>query len=144
MLLSGSFTKGPLYSNAEPTLFSRIGLFLTMWNKYAWISGVSCCETCPKLCEQKNSNSALRCSLNLDTVKALTFPTKGDTCFSVAVSSNGEYGIDKGLMFSYPIRFDGTHWKVVEGVELNSFCKEKIQVTEKELKDEREAVKDLV
>jgi malate dehydrogenase len=47
-------------------------------------------------------------------------------------------------MFSYPIRFDGTQWKVVEGVELNSFCKEKIQVTEKELKDEREAVKDLI
>jgi malate dehydrogenase len=90
------------------------------------------------------SSAASAANAVLDTVKALTFPTKGDTCFSVAVSSNGEYGIDKGLMFSYPIRFDGTHWKVVEGVELNSFCKEKIQVTEKELKDEREAVKDLV
>ena len=90
------------------------------------------------------SSAASAANAVLDTVKALTFPTKTDSCFSVAVSSNGEYGIDKGLMFSYPIRFDGTQWKVVEGVELNSFCKEKIQVTEKELKDEREAVKDLI
>ena len=90
------------------------------------------------------SSAASAANAVLDTVKALTFPTKADTCFSVAVSSNGEYGIDNGLMFSYPIRFDGTHWEVVEGVELNSFCREKIQVTEKELKDEREAVKDLI
>ncbi len=90
------------------------------------------------------SSAASAANAVLDTVKALTVPTKGETCFSVAVSSNGEYGIDQGLMFSYPIRYDGTQWKVVEGVELNSFSKEKIQVTEKELKDEREAVKDLV
>lgn len=90
------------------------------------------------------SSAASAANAVLDTVKALTFATKGDNWFSVAVTSNGEYGIDKGLMFSYPIRFDGTNWKIVEGLELNAFSKEKIQVTEKELKDERSAVEGLI
>ena len=90
------------------------------------------------------SSAASAANAAIDTVKALTFPTAPNTCFSVAVSSGGEYGIEKGLMFSYPIRFDGTNWKVVEGLSLDSFSKEKIQVTEKELKEEKSAVEAMI
>lgn len=90
------------------------------------------------------SSAASAANAVIDTVKALTFPTVGDNFFSVAVSSNGEYGIEKGLMFSYPIRYNGTDWKIVEGLELDPFSKEKIQVTEKELKDEKAAVEGLI
>jgi malate dehydrogenase len=47
-------------------------------------------------------------------------------------------------MFSYPVRSDGQSWKIVQGLELNSYAQEKIKVTEKELISEREAIKDMV
>jgi malate dehydrogenase len=62
---------------------------------------------------------------------------------SVAVCSQGHYGIEKGLMFSFPIRTDGSKWEVVEGVPSNEFSQEKIKATETELKEEKAAVKEL-
>lgn len=90
------------------------------------------------------SSAASAANAVVDTLKALTFPTKQDTVFSAAVSSNGEYGIAKDLMFSYPLKFDGNAWKVVEGLPLDAFSKEKIQVTENELLEERTAVEGLI
>lgn len=88
------------------------------------------------------SSAASAANAVIDTVKALTFAS--DKVFSVAVSSKGEYGIEKGLMFSYPIKFNGTEWKVVEGLEVDPFSREKIQLTEKELKEEKAAVEGLL
>ena len=47
-------------------------------------------------------------------------------------------------MFSYPIKYDGKNWKVVEGLEIDPFSKENIQITEKELKEEKAAVEGLL
>ena len=47
----------------------------------------------------------------------------------------GDYGIEKGLIFSYPIRTDGKKWEIVQGVPLNDFSKAKINATETELKE---------
>lgn len=90
------------------------------------------------------SSAASAANAVIGTLKALSTPTIGENVFSAAISSNGEYGIAKGLMFSYPLRFDGTDYKVVEGLTHSAFGKEKIQVTEKELLDERAAVEGLV
>ena len=58
------------------------------------------------------------------------------------VVSNGEYGVPKGLVFSYPCVSDGKgNLKVVEGVKLDAFGQQKFQTTLKELEEEREAVK---
>merc|ERR1712113_653651 len=52
---------------------------------------------------------------------------------SMAVCSNGEYGISPGLFFSYPIRCDNSQWRIIEGLpEFSAFSKEKIKATEKE------------
>jgi malate dehydrogenase len=89
------------------------------------------------------SSAASAANAALDTVKNLTQKTDADDWFSVAVASDGSYGIEKGLMFSYPVRSNGSDWEIVQGLELNEFSKGKIKETEDELKSELDAVKDL-
>ncbi|MFT5905816.1 MAG: malate dehydrogenase [Cryomorphaceae bacterium] len=81
----------------------------------------------------------------VDTVRSLTTPTPDGDWTSVAVCSRGEYGIDTGLIASMPIRTtDGKTWEVVEGVEINDFSRQKIDATVQELREEKEAVSDLL
>ncbi len=80
----------------------------------------------------------------VDTVRSLTNQTPDGDWTSVAVCSNGEYGIDAGLIASMPIRTDGNTWKVVEGVAVNDFSSEKIDASIQELREEKSAVADLL
>ncbi len=80
----------------------------------------------------------------IDTVKNLIKPAASGNCFSVAVCSDGSYGIEKGLIFGYPIQSDGNNWKIVPGFVHNDFAKEKIIKTEKELISEKEIIKALL
>jgi len=80
----------------------------------------------------------------VDTVRSLTTPTPKGDWTSVAVCSNGEYGIEAGLIASMPIRTDGKAWEVVEGVEINAFSREKIDASVQELLEEKSAVADLL
>jgi malate dehydrogenase len=90
------------------------------------------------------SSAASAANAVVDTVRALTTPTPAGTCFSVAVCSDGSYGIDKGLIFSFPIRSDGQKWSIIQGVSLNEFSKAKVLATETELKEERSLVSELL
>ena len=80
----------------------------------------------------------------MNTVYKLTHPTPAGDWFSVAVCSPGDYGIEKNLIFSYPIRTDGKKWEIVQNVPLNDFSKAKIAATENELKEEKSLVADLL
>ena len=62
---------------------------------------------------------------------------------SMAVSSNGWYGIDEGLMCSVPVRCPGGHYEVVEGLEVGDFAQSKLDITVGELREERDAVQKL-
>lgn len=86
------------------------------------------------------SSAASAANAVIDTVKNIIAPTPKGEFFSVAVSSDGSYGIDKGLMFSYPIRSNGKNWEVVQGIKHNVFALERIQATHEELRKEREDV----
>jgi malate dehydrogenase len=90
------------------------------------------------------SSAASAANAVVDTVRNLTTPTREGDWFSVAVCSDGSYGIEKGLMFSYPIRSDGSKWKIVQGVKLTDFSRERISATEKELKEEKALVSELL
>lgn len=90
------------------------------------------------------SSAASAANAVVDTVRNLTHGTKPGDCFSVAVCSDGSYGIEKGLMFSYPIRSNGKAWDIVADVPLNEFSKSKILATEKELKEEKALVAELL
>ena len=90
------------------------------------------------------SSAASAANAVVDTVYNLIHPTPEGEFFSVAVSSNGSYGVEEGLMFSYPVQSDGQNWKIVQGIEHDDFIQQKFQVTLDELKSEREAVQDLL
>jgi malate dehydrogenase len=91
------------------------------------------------------SSAASAANAALDTVKSLITPTPAGDWHSVAVYSDGSYGIEKGIIASMPIRTvsDGK-WEVVQGLPIDAFSQEKINATIAELKEERDAVKHLI
>ncbi|XP_076442750.1 malate dehydrogenase, cytoplasmic-like [Babylonia areolata] len=58
---------------------------------------------------------------------------------SMGVLSKGDYGIPEGLMYSFPVTIANKQWTVVPGLEINSFAREKMDLTAKELHEEKEA-----
>jgi malate dehydrogenase len=62
---------------------------------------------------------------------------------SMAVPSGGQYGVDEGLISSFPVRVSGGSYEIVEGLEVGEFAQSKIDITINELKGERDAVKGL-
>lgn len=62
---------------------------------------------------------------------------------SMAVPSSGQYGVEEGLISSFPVRVSGGEYEVVEGLEIGDFAQSKLDITVNELKEERDAVKGL-
>ncbi|MBP9674655.1 MAG: malate dehydrogenase [Bacteriovoracaceae bacterium] len=89
------------------------------------------------------SSAASAANAVVDSVRRLTSDTPVGEFFSVALSSQGHYGIEKDLIFSFPCRLEQGVVKVVEGLELNPFSREKIKITENELVAERKDVQAL-
>jgi malate dehydrogenase len=90
------------------------------------------------------SSAASAANAVVDTVRCLTTPTRAGEWFSVAVCSDGSYGTEKGLIFSYPIRSDGSKWEIVQGLKLAEFSRARITATENELKEEKSLVSELL
>ncbi|MBD3675911.1 MAG: malate dehydrogenase [Planctomycetaceae bacterium] len=90
------------------------------------------------------SSAASAANAIIDTVKNVTTPTPEGECFSAAVCSDGSYGVEEGLISSFPLTSDGNTWSIVQGIEHNEFGQEKLQATVDELKSERDVVKDLL
>ena len=84
-------------------------------------------------------------SAAVDTVRSLATQTPEGDWYSVAVCSDGSYGIEKGLICSFPVRTtkDGG-WEIVQGLPVDAFSREKIDATVNELKEERDAVSSLL
>jgi len=89
------------------------------------------------------SSAASAANAIVDTVVSLTTPTPVDELISVCVCSNGEYGTPAGILCSFPIRSNGSDWKIVEGIELNDYSKSMIQKSVDELTSERDTVKEI-
>jgi malate dehydrogenase len=62
---------------------------------------------------------------------------------SMGIPSDGSYGIDEGLIAGFPVTCSGGSYKVVEGLDFNDFSRSRLEATVTELRDEREAVKQL-
>jgi len=81
----------------------------------------------------------------LDHVRSFLHKTPDGDWFSAVVPSDGSYGIDEGLMFSFPVVSDGHDgWSIVQGVPWSDFAREKIALTQDELREERAVVADLL
>jgi malate dehydrogenase len=81
----------------------------------------------------------------VDQVRSFIKKTADGDWFSAAVASDGSYGIDEGLIFSFPLINDGQgSYSVVQDLLLSDFAQEKIQATLNELRVERDTVADLL
>ena len=80
----------------------------------------------------------------VDSVRSLTQDTPGENWNSVAVCSDGSYGVEEGLICSFPIRFRGGKWEIVQNIKLNDFSRAKVDASVAELKEERSLVADLL
>ena len=81
----------------------------------------------------------------LDHVKSMIRGTPANDWVSMAVVSQGEYGVPKDMVFGYPCTTDGKgNYKVVDGLKLDAFGQAKFQTTLQELLEEKESVKDLI
>ena len=63
------------------------------------------------------------------------FGSKGEWV-SMAVPSDGSYGIPEGVVYSFPVITEGGKYKIVQGLEISPFSREKMDITYNELKEE--------
>lgn len=63
---------------------------------------------------------------------------------SMGIYSDGSYGVDKGLIYSFPCTCKNGQWEIVQGLPVSEFSKSRMVATEKELQEERDAVKHLL
>jgi malate dehydrogenase len=90
------------------------------------------------------SSAASAANAVVDTVRSLIADTPKEDWHSVALCSTGEYGVEKGLICSFPVRVkDGTP-QVVQNVPINKFSRAKIDASVNELKEERSLVGQLL
>ena len=68
----------------------------------------------------------------------------GEAVHSMAVCSDGSYGVEEGLIYSYPVTVENGAWSIVQGVEHSEFAQSRIAASADELIAEREAVSDLL
>jgi malate dehydrogenase len=61
----------------------------------------------------------------------------------MAIYSSGAYGVEEGVVSSFPVRVTGGAYSVEEGLEVGDFAQAKIDATVAELKEERDAVREL-
>ena len=80
----------------------------------------------------------------VDTVRSLNVDTPEGDWNSVAVCSDGSYGVEEGLICSFPVRARDAKWEIVKGVELNEFSQGKFDASVAELKEEKAMVGELI
>ena len=90
------------------------------------------------------SSAASAANAIIGSIKNISTPTAKGDWFSMCLYSDGSYGIDNGLIASFPCTSDGKQVSIVQGIELNSFSQEKIGLSLEELRMEKENVKDLL
>jgi len=90
----------------------------------------------------QRDGSAANAAIN--TVQSLTTDTPEGDWHSVAVCSDGSYGVAEGLISSFPVRTRGDKWEIVQGVDINEFSRSKIDASVKELQEEQSLVRELL
>ncbi|HWF19419.1 MAG TPA: malate dehydrogenase [Verrucomicrobiae bacterium] len=90
------------------------------------------------------SSAASAANAVVDSVASIANPTAPGDWHSVCVHSDGSYGIETGLICSFPVRSNGQKLEIVQGLSVDAFSKSKIDATVAELKEEKSLVADLL
>ncbi len=86
------------------------------------------------------SSAASAASAAIDHIRDWALGTPGDDWVSMAVPSDGSYGIDKGVIYSYPCRCAKGKYEIVQGLAISDFSRERLAATWQELREERDAI----
>ena len=89
------------------------------------------------------SSAASAANAAICHMRAWALGTEEGQWLSMAVPSDGSYGIEEGLVYSYPVTINYGEISIVQGLEINDLSRERMKATEDELKQERDAVKHL-
>jgi malate dehydrogenase len=89
------------------------------------------------------SSAASAANAAIDHVHDWVLGTSEGDWVSMSVPSDGSYGVEEGLVSGFPCTCSGGEWKLVEGLEIDDFSRERIDNSVNELKEERDAVRDL-
>jgi malate dehydrogenase len=90
-----------------------------------------------------SSSAASAASATIDAARDWLTGTPADDWVSMAVASDGSYGVPEGIIYSYPVTTKDGGWEIVQGLEIDDFSRGKMDATAAELEEERAAVKDL-
>jgi len=90
-----------------------------------------------------SSSAASAASATIDAARDWLRGTPADDWVSMAVVSDGSYGVPEGLISSFPVTTKDGNREIVQGLEIDDFSRARIDASTAELADEREAVKEL-
>jgi malate dehydrogenase len=90
-----------------------------------------------------SSSAASAASATIDAARDWLSGSPDGSWVSMAVASDGSYGIPEGLVYSYPVTTRDGQWEIVQGLEIDEFSRGKMDATAAELVEERDAVKEL-
>ena len=90
------------------------------------------------------SSAASAANAAIGQMKTWALGTEPGDWVSMAVLSDGHYGIESGLVYSFPVTVVDGEVNIVRGLEINDFSRQRMRITEAELKEERDAVKHLL
>lgn len=90
------------------------------------------------------SSAASAASAAIDHMRDWSLGTPGDDWVSMAVPADGSYGIEPGVIYSYPCRCANGKYEIVQGLDISAFSRERMTTTDDELREERAAIEDLL
>ena len=90
------------------------------------------------------SSAASAASAAIDHIRDWALGTSAGDWVSMAVPSDGSYGIPEGVIYGYPVTCQGGKYEIVQGLDVNEFSRARMTATHKELLEERDGVKDLL
>ena len=90
------------------------------------------------------SSAASAACAAIDHMRTWVQGTADDDWVSMAIPARGHYGIEDGLIYSFPVRCADGEYSVVDDLTINEFSEERMRLTETELQEERDAVRDLL
>lgn len=90
------------------------------------------------------SSAASAGSAAIDHVRDWAYDSAAGDWVSMAITSDGSYDVEPGLIYSFPVRCKNGAYEIVQGLEINDFSRERMRVTEQELREERDAVRELL
>ena len=90
------------------------------------------------------SSAASAANAAIDHMRTWALGSAANDWVSMGIYSDGSYGIAEGLIYSFPVTCSNGDWSIVQGLEIDAFSQEKMDATEKELTEERDAVQHLL